>query len=87
MDYQQEQDGHSLFGFYPLTTLARGNLPGTEVPAGIGYKRQCELGHINSIIITFVTSEVSGVSISTDVRPRASATSLRDVGYFLPKLE
>ena len=40
-----------------------------------------------SLINDMVGITFSGVSISTDVRRRASASSIRDVGYFLPKLK
>ena len=33
------------------------------------------------------TNGSPGVSISTDIRRRASASLIRDVGYFLPKLK
>ena len=35
----------------------------------------------------YIEDASAGISISTDVRQRASATSIRDTGYFLPKLK
>ena len=42
--------------------------------------------HLTATHTSLTVYPSPGVSISTDVWRRASATSIRDVGYFLPKL-
>ena len=51
-------------------------------------KTEGQVSHLTfTVTVIFIIYVQAVLSISTDVRRRASATSIRDVGYFFPKLK